>query len=50
MTNHAKQLFIEKVQQLDKDDLKVLFDKLKAEEAPLGMIMFVGKEYAKKAA
>lgn len=37
--------FMRKIKNLSKDDLKVLFDKLKEEEAPLGMIMAVSKEY-----
>ena len=38
--------FINKMKSLNKEQLAELFEQLKAEEAPLGMIMAVSKEYA----
>lgn len=37
--------FKRKLASLDKAGLKLLLEKLKAEDAPLGMIMAVAKEY-----
>lgn len=44
--NELKQEFIDKVKQLDMDGLRTLFDKLKADGAPLGMLLFISDEYA----
>lgn len=38
--------FAKLIKTLDKPGLEQLFKRLKAEEAPLGMIMAVSKEYA----
>lgn len=48
MTHKERMAFASRVRSLDKESLKELFDQLKAEEAPLGMIMFVSSEYAKR--
>lgn len=41
----AKHQFIEKVRRLNADQLKELFESLKKENAPLGMMGFVANEY-----
>lgn len=38
--------FKQKLQALDKESLGTLFEQLKAEEAPLGMLMAISREYA----
>jgi len=40
--------FKQKLASLDKESLKVLFEELKAEEAPLGMLMAVSREYTSR--
>lgn len=40
--------FAKKIKVLSKEGLAELFEKLKAEEAPLGMLMAVSREYAKR--
>jgi len=42
--------FMRKIKALGRDDLAVLFEKLKEEQAPLGMIMAVSKEYVSRGA
>ncbi len=43
-----KREFIRKVRGLDTASLNTLFNKLKEDNAPLGMILFVGRVYSEK--
>lgn len=48
MTTRQRLEFKKKVAWLDKEGLAALLERLKQEQAPLGMIMFVAKEYGKR--